>query len=159
MKFYKAFKNDLTGKCNFQYKIGGIASLDHDDTWTWLHFSPDIGSIIHYHFDSINGNRICEVEPLGQIEKFGRKRGHIEYTTNKLRIVRELSKDEIFNKMIEERYKFNRWCRYNPPYNILEQYKSSIRGYYICYKIMERIDLTHEEKISLLPKKYHTQIY
>ena len=93
MKGYKAFDKDL--KCRgFQYVVGSTAEVSGKIALcgNGLHFCQELKNVFDYYEKSYENTRVCEVEAIGKIKTKGDKS-----VTNKLRIVRELSKEEIKN--------------------------------------------------------------
>ena len=90
---YKAFNDDLTCR-GFQYEIGKIYEMNNKPICckNGFHFCKDLQECFcYYDF----GSRICEVESLGDISTdYGGK-----YCTNKIRIIRELSFEEICDEI------------------------------------------------------------
>jgi len=156
--FYKGFNKNLQGYNNYQFSVGETYSTDNNDTWLWFHYTKYVSSTIIYFDKDI---RICEVEPVGKTSFFkdstdGYKKGY--YTTNKLKITRELSKSEIFDSLYKEKCRYYLVQKLNPPINILIRYKSKIRGSSYCSKIIQRADLRSEEKKLVIPKCWHKYI-
>lgn len=97
MKGYKAFDKDL--KCrNFQFKINEVFEIKEDIKMCskGFHFCEKILNVYNYYTKDIN-TRICEVEALGQVETEGDKS-----CTNKIRIIRELTYDEILDAFLKK---------------------------------------------------------
>ena len=93
MKGYKAFDKDL--KCRgFQYAVGSTAEVSGEIALcgNGLHFCQELKNVFNYYEKSYENTRVCEVEAIGEI-----KTDEDKSVTNKLRIVRELSKEEIKN--------------------------------------------------------------
>lgn len=156
MTYYKSFNDKLQGWNNFQFELNGNYQIDHSDNWEWFHFAQYISSTLIHHGKNKN-YRICTVEPLGKIKKFrarydGYNKGFY-YTTNKIKIINELTYDEIFDVLIYEKCNFQMIFKYTtPPYSYLLENKKKIRGEHFCSIIAKRTDLTLEEKYELLPK-------
>lgn len=141
----------MKGRNEFQFEVGGTYSTDTTDTWLWFHYAAYVSATLNYFGSDV---RICVVEPLGDTHFFstamdGYNKGY--YTTNKLTVVRELTRDEIFQLLDAERCPFYMVLKLNPPYSYLFQHKNKIRGER-CHSIIRRSDLTYEERKSLLPK-------
>jgi asparagine N-glycosylation enzyme membrane subunit Stt3 len=160
MKYYKSFNENLQGKNNYQYEIDGIYEVTHNDTWEWLYYSQYASSTLIHHSDA-KRIRICFVEPLGKIAKFKTYLNYynkgFEYSTTKIKIISELSEDEILNTLVEEKLNFQYIIKFlNPSFSYLLGNKNKIRGDFICSRIAKRNDLTQEEKRKLLPvSKYN----
>jgi hypothetical protein len=155
MNYYKSFDDKLQGKNNYQFEVNGIYQIDHSDTWEWFHLAQYVSSTLIYQGRG-KKIRICIVEPLGETAKFkaiydGYNKGYY-FTTNKIKICRELSDEEILKKLIDEKCDFRMILEYTkPPFNYFFYNKKKIRGNYICSTIAKRNDFSLEEKHELLP--------
>lgn len=158
MAYYKGFNNKLRGYNEFQFKIGEIYENLDDDSWKWFHYTKKISSTLNYFDENI---RICEIQPIGEIRKFNTTNlvyKDIYYTTNKIKILRELDKNEIYEILENEKFPFYLLVsKLKPDFNILFKYKKKIRGRY-CESVIERRDLSISEKKILLPKIWHKYI-
>lgn len=155
--YYKGFDADLCGFDKFPFRIGGIYTDDTDFNWSWFHYTKYASATIIYF---AKGMRICEVEPLGETMQFrdsldGIGKGY--FTTNKIRIVRELAREEIFETLLAEKCPFLLLCKLDPPFEVLLNYKSGIRGNR-CHSILQMDYLSDEQKRTLLPKRWHKHI-
>ena len=155
--FYKGFDANLCGYGGYPFEVGRTYAMDIDDTWSWYHYTKYASATINY-FDA--RMRICEVEPLGDTKRFhealdGYGKGY--FTTNKLRIVRELSRAEIFDTLRMEKCSLFLLLRLNPPFEVLMGYKTAIRGDY-CRSVLQMDYLTDDEKKELLPRIWHRYI-
>lgn len=91
MTGYKAFNNDLICM-GFQYEVGQIYEMDSEPVCcqNGFHFCKDLEECFkYYNF----GSRVCVVEALGDLDSDDNEK----YCTNKIKIVRELSFEEICN--------------------------------------------------------------
>jgi hypothetical protein len=157
LMYYKGFDANLCGYHDYPFEVGRTYSTDIDDTWSWYHYTRYISATINYFEGDM---RICEVEPLGETRRFrdaldGFGKGY--FTTNKLRIVRELSRDEVFDILLAEKCPLFLIKKLNPPFEVLMQYKNQIRGDR-CHWILSMAHLTDEQKRDLLPKVWHRYI-
>jgi len=86
---YKAFNNDLTCR-DFQYEVGKTYEMDDkpECCCEGFHFCKDLKECFYYYKF---GSRVCEVESLGNIDTEDDKK----FCTNKIKIIRELSFEEI----------------------------------------------------------------
>lgn len=155
--YYKGFNANLCGWEDYQFEVGQTYTMDIDDTWSWYHYTKYVSATLNY-FDK--GIRVCEVEPLGETRRFhaaadGFGKGY--FTTNKIRILRELTRAEIFDALMAERCSLFLVLKLEPPFEVLQEYKSSIRGNY-CHSILGSDYLTDDEKRALLPKSWHRYI-
>lgn len=155
--YFKGFDADLCGRNDYQFEVGSTYETDDWDTWSWFHYTKYVSATIIY-FDS--RMRVCEVEPLGDTKYFrdaldGYRKGY--FTTNKLRIVRELSRDEIFDRLMQEKCSMFLMLKLEPPFEVLLDNKPRIRGNY-CHSVLHREDLTNHEKRQLLPLSWHKYI-
>lgn len=93
MKYYKAFNPDMTCK-GFQYEVGKTYELSKGETLKicecGFHFCDILNNCFNYY--SEDECIICEIEPLGKIIKHEYEN---KLVTDKIKIVKKLSKDEI----------------------------------------------------------------
>ena len=124
MKGFKGFDKNLCCR-GFQYEVGKTYEMEEPPTLCkqGFHFAVGLSTVEEfyplidycelYNDDTIygrrvkpyfSGNRYCEIEAIGEINKevFG---AIPKLATNKIRIVRELSKEEVY-------YKIWHWLRY-----------------------------------------------
>jgi len=150
--FYKSFNKNLQGHNNFQFNVGEVYEINSDDDWMWFHYAKLISATLIYYCED-KSFRVCEVEPLGNVKFFKSKfPNECYYTTNKIKIGRELTKEEIFTIAVEERCKFSTILNvFNPSKEFLLLNKKKIRGE-LCRNIILRTDLSLEDKKKLLPK-------
>ena len=89
MKGFKGFKQDLTCM-GFQYEVGKTYQYEGEVRVCnrGFHFCKNVGDIEAFY--SLRKSRICEIEADGII-----KCADTQYACSKIRIVRELSKEEI----------------------------------------------------------------
>lgn len=149
--YYKGFNGDLRGRNDYAFRVGDTYSTETDDTWRWFHYAAYASATLNYFGQDL---RICIVEPLGKTCFFrssldGYNKGY--YTTSKLKIIRELSRLEIFQILDAEKCPFQMILKLQPPYSYLCDHKSQIRGDR-CSCVIKRSDLSYEERRSLLPK-------
>ena len=155
--YFKGFDANLCGYNNYPFEVSAVYETEDWDTWSWFHYTKYVSATLNY-FES--DMRVCEVEPLGKTKFFrdaldGYRKGY--YTTNRLHIVRELSREEIFDRLMQEKCPVYLLLKLNPPYEVLLQIKSHIRGSY-CHKVLHRKDLSDDEKRQLLPACWHKYI-
>ena len=92
IKGYKAFNKDLTCR-EFQYEIGkefeykGKIELCRSG----FHFCKRIVDIQNYYNLKDESTRLCEIEAVGQVIE-----GNDKCVTDKIKIIREISKDEMY---------------------------------------------------------------
>ena len=88
MKGYKAFNSDLTCR-GMQYEVGKEYTHDGDISLCeqGFHFCEQLTDCYQYYNSK---SRICEVEALGEV-----KTGDTKSVTDHIRIVRELTREEI----------------------------------------------------------------
>lgn len=86
-KYYKAFDKDL--KCrNMQYEIGETYEMDKKQLvicQQGYHFCKSIEDCYRF-YPPIESTRICEVEPLGDIQTID----DLKFCTNKIKIIKEI---------------------------------------------------------------------
>jgi hypothetical protein len=89
MKGYKGFDKDLRCR-DMRYEVGKEYALKGNPVVcnNGFHFCKTLLAVNDYY--RLNESRVCEVEALGDIAKEGGK-----YCTNRIKILRELSRDEI----------------------------------------------------------------
>ena len=143
--YYKGLDENLCGKNGFQYEIGEEFTADTDDDLHWLHFTKSVSNAIEY------GPRVVEVKPITKIMKSLRSK---DMNAKTIRIVRELSRQEIIENLIDERCHLYKMTRFKPDYRELRWMKYCIRPddyQTICYGFDW---LTLEEKLTLLPENW-----
>lgn len=143
--YYKGLDDNLCGRNGYQYEIGKDYTADTDDSWHWLHFAKKVSDAIRY------GKRIVEIEPMTTVQKYG---SYADMNAKTIRIVRELSRTEIINKLFEEHCPVYKMVYFEPTYAELIQHKDYIKRcdhHSICYEFDW---LTEEQKLSLLPKSW-----
>ena len=92
VKGYKAFNSDWTGR-DFQYKVGKTYKYDGEIELgaTGFHFCQRIKDCFNY-YDFSDNTKVAEVEAIGLVETWGGSS-----VTNEIKIVRELTWDEVLN--------------------------------------------------------------
>ena len=90
MKGYKVFNSDWTCK-GFQYKVGETYEIDGKPTCCkkGFHFCKKLVDCFNYYFFDPN-NKVAEIECLGDVDF-----GEDKYCTNKIKIIKELSWEEV----------------------------------------------------------------
>jgi hypothetical protein len=91
VKGYKGFDKDL--KCRGQqYEVGEIYEMSDSPSVCnrGFHFCERIIDVYGYY--KLGDSRVCEIEAIGEIAKDGDKSA-----TNKIKIIRELSREDIRN--------------------------------------------------------------
>lgn len=164
MIYYKSFDPSLCGWGGFQYEIGKeftVEDLENpEDTWMWAHFSPSMECCIQNSHNLNIGDgipRVCEVTPIGRMYKFGEWIGshkRVYYTTHKIKIGQELSKEEIVLLLRAENAYPQFLLDMHPSYDELRHMKSKFRGYSGALSIIKLPYLTAEQKRSLVSKAY-----
>ena len=94
MKGYKVFKNDWTCR-GFQYAVGETYEMEDEPSCCnrGFHFCGRLIDCFNYYdFDS--NNKVAEIEATGAVDDDGNEE---KYCTNKIRIVRELSWNEVLD--------------------------------------------------------------
>ena len=144
--YYKGLDENLCGKNGYPYAIGGEFTADTDDNWHWLHFAKKVSTAIRY------GNRVVEVEPMTTVQRFGR---YDDQNAKTIRIVRELPREELLQKLVDEKCSFYKMVHIEPTYEELLRYRDHIRicdHFSICYEFNW---LTSNQKKALLPRNWH----
>lgn len=99
MKGYKAFLSDLCSQPHYcmqtQYKVGAVAETKGKPILCWhgFHFCRYLCETYYWYGVSWN-TRICIVETMGAIAH-----GEHKMCTNKLKVVRELTRDQILERL------------------------------------------------------------
>ena len=90
MKGYKVFNSDWTCK-GFQYKVGETYEIDGKPTCCkkGFHFCKKLADCFNYYSFDPN-NKVAEIESLGDVDFGGNK-----CCTNKIKIIKELSWEEV----------------------------------------------------------------
>ena len=126
--FIKAFNKDLKGYGGFQFAVGETYTTEQEHPWDWFHYGDKASTTLCFYHKP--DSRFCEVQPLGKIYKM-RQRDCIRITahsSNSLKIVRELSRDEVYAMLLQENCP---WWLTNclmPPFEVMAKYGKSIRG-------------------------------
>ena len=91
IKGYKGFDKNLRCR-NFQYQVGETYETDKPiNLCDWgFHFCRKLFDVNNYYPFADSDNRFCEVEAIGEV-----KDGDDKSVTNKIKIVREISKEEF----------------------------------------------------------------
>ena len=150
MIYYKGLDENLCGMNGFQYVVGQEYTADTDDSWHWLHFAKKVTDAIRY------GNRIVEVEPVTAVQRYG---SYADMNARTIRIVRELSRDEVVAKLVGEKCPIYKMIYFKPTYEELIRNRDHISR---CdhYSICNEFDwLTEEQKLSLLPKSWKRNVH
>lgn len=97
VKGYKGFRDDLSCR-GFKYEIGKefIHNGRIEPCKSGFHFCRELKDVNDYYTLADENTRICEVEALGDVIDEENKT-----VTNKIKIVRELTKNEVFNLLNE----------------------------------------------------------
>ena len=148
--YYKGLDETLCGRNNYQYEIGKEFTAETDDSWHWLHFAKKMTDAINY------GTRIVEVEPVTPVQRYG---SYADMNAKTIRIVREVPREEVIEKLIQEKCPFYKMVYLEPTYEELLRHKDHIKR---CdhYSILNEFDwLTDEQKLSLLPKSWARYVH
>lgn len=154
-QYVKAFNTDMTGYGGYAFEVGKTYETETDDTWRWFHYADRLSTALSFY--NTPNVRFCVVEPLGDHLNFRCALNGRYHTTNKIRIVREIEREEMFRMLLDEDCPFWLIKRLNPPYEVFLRYNKHIRGDN-CYEVLKRQDLTADQKKSLLPKSRHKYI-
>lgn len=92
IKGYKAFNSDWTGR-DFRYEVGKTFKYDGEIKvcGAGFHFCQKVLNCFNY-YDFSDHTKVAEVEALGSVETWGDNS-----VTNEIKIVRELTWDEVLN--------------------------------------------------------------
>ena len=90
---YKVFNKDWTTCRRFQYKVGESYEIDKEPKVcnTGFHFCLKVSDCFNF-YDFTYENKVAEVEAYGDIDQ---EEDGSKYCTNKIRIVREITWDEV----------------------------------------------------------------
>lgn len=148
--YYKGLDENCCGCNDFQYEIGKEFTAETTDSWHLLHFAEKVSTAIKF------GTRIVEVEPITPINRF---EPFDDMNAKSIRILRELSKEEIAEKLFEEKCPVYKMVKIEPPYEVLLRHKDAIkrcdhRTICLCFDW-----LTEEQKQTLLPKSWKRSIH
>jgi len=149
--FIKAFNADLTGYGGYQYEIGKAYATDRDDDWRRFHYSASATQALRQY--SSPDARFCEVEPMASSKRF-RALDTDYYTTAKLRIVREISRDDVLQMLVAEGGPFCLLTRLDPPFDVLAACVPVRKSFSACADILHKSYLSIDRRRALLPKKY-----
>ncbi len=161
IKYYKAFDSEFMGYGGYQFEIGKTYQTDNIDNWEWFHYAEHISSTL-INFSNSKNIRVCIVTPLGEICKFkarndGYEKGYY-FTTNKIKILKELSYEQILSLLEEEKCSFEMIVQYmKPSADYLIKNKAKIKKSCIAH-IIKRDDLSLDEKIEILPHSVHKHL-
>ncbi len=147
--YYKGLDENLCGKNGYPFAIGGEFTANTDDNWHWLHFAKKASTAIRY------GKRVVEVEPVTTVQRFG---PYDDLNARTIRVVRELPREELIARLIEEKCAFYKMVYIEPTYEELARYRDHIRKcdyFSICYEFNW---LTEAEKLELLPESWALRV-
>lgn len=145
--YYKGLDENLRGLNSYQYEVGKEYSAGTDNKYHWLHFAEKVSGAFPY------GPRIVEVEPVTKVNRYN----STDLNAEKIRIVRELSADEVVNRLFEENYPLYLMDKIRPSYAQLLRHKDHIKR---CdHRAILHWDwLTPDQKRVLLPKSWERYI-
>ena len=147
--YYKALHDNMSAMGGFQYEIGKVAVAETDDSRCWLYFTPELSRTMPF------GNHFYEVEPVSEINY---RNANFFMNAKKIRIIRELPREGIFQKLSEEGYPIRRMWKLQPTYEELLRMKDRIK-YADREAICDDFEwLSEEEKIALLPKCWRRRV-
>lgn len=97
MKGYKGFSKDLTCR-DFKYEVGKTYEMEEKPIVCerGFHFCKELKNVFGY-YDLYKDNAFCEIEAYGDIITEDVANFYEKYCTNKIKIIRELSLDEILD--------------------------------------------------------------
>lgn len=145
--YYKGLDENLCGLNGYQYEVGKEYSADTDDKFHWLHFAEKVSDAFPY------GPRIVEVEPLTKVKRYSAA----DMSAERIRILRELSADEIIDRLFEENYPLYLMDKISPTYEQLLRHKDRIKRR-DHRSILHWAWLTADQKRLLLPKSWERYI-
>lgn len=145
--YYKGLDENLCGLNGYQYEAGKEYSADTYDKFHWLHFAEKVSDAFPY------GSRIVEVEPLTKANRYSAA----DMNAERVRILRELSGDEIIDRLFEENYPLYLMDKIRPTYEQLLRHKDRIKRR-DHRSILHWDWLTADQKRELLPKSWERYI-
>lgn len=149
--YFKACTKDLTGYGGFQFEIGKVYGIKHSDNWHWFHYTKKLKyTLPYYHAPD---TRFLEVKPIGAKYHFATS-GINYWTTNKLKIVREIDRAEVYERLLAESCSFYDLLQLEPPYEVLKRAAPKRLRDWAKAIICMRSDLTPEQKKCLLSVKH-----
>ncbi len=158
--FIKAFDKDLRGSESFQFEVGKTYTTKADNPVVWFHYGDKATTALCFY--PKEDTRFCIVEPLGRTHtRYHHRCVTVKsFATDTIRIVRELSRDEVCRLLLEENCPWWLANRLRPPFAVMAQYGNCLRGAFAVREILTtRHDFTIEQHLVLLPKKHHLIVY
>ena len=154
--YFKACTKDLTGYGGFQFEPGRVYETNDSDNWRWFHYTKTLkNALLYYHEPD---TRFLEVSPLGHRRHF--VTGDSNYwTTDRLQIVREIDREEVYSQLLAENCSFYDLCQLDPPYAIMKIVLPKRLSDSMKQRIATRPDLTVEQKKDLLPACWHKHLH
>lgn len=156
--YYKAVDENFCGRNNFQYEVDKEYTVEGvDDNGNpnpaaeedWCNFSPYISLCIR-HFTH---PRVCEIEVLSPDEMsedcyydLRLKEWLPFYTAHRVKILRELSQEEICDQLEEENASVYMFLNMDAPFEYLLGRKKEIRGESLAMYVLEKEYLTDDQK-------------
>ena len=153
--FFKACTKDLTGYGGFQYELGKVYETDDIDKWCWFHYTKALKHSLQFYHEP--DTRFLEVRPLGNRRHFFTDYSNY-WTTDRLEIVRELGREEVYALLLAEGCHYYYFYQLNPPYEIMKQIRPKRLSEGLKRQIAMRNDLTIEQKKDLLPVSWHKNL-
>lgn len=104
---------------------------------------------------------ICEVEPNGesvQRDKFYMKKRFPYYLSNRIAVIRELTMDEVVQRLWDEGANFNIFISAHAPFEELVKLKEYFNNLDTVGRLLRLSYLTTDQLRELLPQKYHKYI-
>lgn len=148
--YFMNLNPDFTDDSGHHYVVGEDITSENTFKGDWPHFYERIGNCW------LSGRSVVEVEPLSEVvhvrmypcQRFARS----------VRVLRELTHEEIVKEMLFDRCDGRQLLQLHPSYEELLSCKGLLKGYYevICYRMDH---LTEEQKINLLPSRWHKRVH
>jgi hypothetical protein len=158
--YIKAFDKDLKGSESFQFEVGKTYTTKADNPVVWFHYGDKATTALCFY--PKEDTRFCIVEPLGRTHtRYHHRCVTVKsFATDAIRIVRELSHDEVCRLLFEEHCPWWLANYLKPPFEVMAKYGNSLRGELAVSEILtKRSDLTVDQHLALLPKKHHLTVY
>ena len=153
--YFKACTKNLTGYGGFQFEPGRVYETDDPDDWRWFHYTKSLKQTLRYYHEA--DTRFLEVKPLGHSWHFV-SGGSNYWTTDKLEIVREIDRDEVYALLLKEGCSFYDLCQLDPPYEIMKKILPKRLSDGLKHRIAKQTNLTLEQKKDLLPASWHKHL-
>ena len=124
--YYKMMNKDMTCKNGFQYEIGKTYELEGKLKMcgNGFHFCNSYLECLRYYNNHNGDKRLFEVRPLGKVKEESGKFGN-KYSTDKIKIVRELDIEGILDGIMKKGIAIDRYIHYQKiPESLIEKHQN-----------------------------------